>query len=203
MSAALPPDKISRRRRLIRSFEAKSLVGRNRAEKIADFITAAAGSIPFLILNTYLFLIWILLNVNVIPGIEPFDPFPFGLLTMIVSLEAIFLSIFVLLSQNRAAHIARLREELVLQVNLITEEEITKALEILERIQSKVGIKKEDPELTRMLERINTSYIEQSLQKQIDIGTGNFFGHIIGTSPVKKDGKQAKTGNGEQKIKAI
>src|SRR3989344_4198378 len=188
MSTVDPPDKISRRRRLIRSFEAKSLVNRNKAEKIADFITTSAGSIPFLILNVYWFVIWILLNTNVIPGIEPFDPFPFGLLTMIVSLEAIFLSIFVLLSQNRAANIERLREELALQVNLITEEEITKVLELLVRIQGKLGIKHEDVELNRMLERINTSYIESSLQKQIDTGTGKILDNIIGMP--KKNGKQ-------------
>ena len=188
MSTVAPPDKISRRRRLIRSFEAKSLVNRNKAEKIADFITTSAGSIPFLILNVYWFVIWILLNTNVIPGIEPFDPYPFGLLTMIVSLEAIFLSIFVLLSQNRAANIERLREELALQVNLITEEEITKVLELLVRIQGKLGIKHEDVELNRMLERINTSYIESSLQKQIDTGTGKILDNIIGMP--KKNGKQ-------------
>ena len=175
-------DKMSRRRRIIRSFEAKSLHNRNFGEKLADTITASTGNIAFLLLNVYWFSIWIVLNVNVIPGVVPFDPFPFGLLTMIVSLEAIILSVFVLLSQNRAAHIDSLRDELHLQVNLIAEEEITKVLEILADMRAKMGIKREDPELSRMLERIDTSYIERTLQKQVDTGTANILKIITQTS---------------------
>lgn len=189
-NAAPPPDKISRRRRLIRAFEAKSILNRTRTEKFADFVSSSVGSIPFFIFHVYWFIAWIALNSNLISGIVPFDPFPFGLLTMVVSLEAIFLSIFILLSQNRAANIDRLREELDLQVNLIAEEEITKSLEILARVADKLGIKMDDPELTRMLERINTSYIERSLQKQIDTGTGKLLDTIIGTTLNKKNGKQ-------------
>lgn len=189
-NAAPPPDKISRRRRLIRAFEAKSILNRTRTEKFADFVSSSVGSIPFFIFHVYWFIAWIVLNSDVIPGIEPFDPYPYGLLTMVVSLEAIFLSIFILLSQNRSANVDRLREELALQVNLIAEEEITKSLEILARIADKLGIKMDDSELRRMLERINTSYIERSLQKQIDTGSGKFFGNIMGASPGKKNGKQ-------------
>lgn len=179
-------DKISRRRRIIRSFEAKALAHRHFGEKLADSITASTGSIVFLLLNGYWFVIWIVLNTNVIPGVVPFDPFPFGLLTMIVSLEAIILSIFVLLSQNRAAHIDSLRDELHLQVNLIAEEEITKVLEILSDIRTKVGIKKEDPELMRMLERIDTSYIERALQKQSESGAGNLLTILSTAHPTDK-----------------
>lgn len=191
-------DKISRRRRIIRSFEAKALHHRNFSEKLADTITASTGSVAFLLLNAYWFAIWIVLNVGIVPGVVPFDPFPFGLLTMIVSLEAIILSVFVLLSQNRAAHIDNLREELHLQVNLIAEEEITKVLEILADIRTKMGIKKEDTELARMLERIDTSYIERTLQKQADSGTSNMLRIITNSSsqdkPVeKKEEPQKKT----------
>lgn len=87
-------------------------------ERIADVIAEFSGSIAFLLLNAAFFGIW--LGVNVIPGIE-FDPYPFGLLTMIVSLEAIFLSIFVLVSQNRQADKDRIRNELDYQVNLKAE----------------------------------------------------------------------------------
>ncbi|MBI2443527.1 MAG: DUF1003 domain-containing protein [Candidatus Levybacteria bacterium] len=175
MSQNPPVDKITRRRRFIRSFEGKSLRGRRFTEKVADQITATFGSFTFAVLHIYWFLLWILINNNLIPGIHPFDPFPYGLLTMIVSLEAIFLSIFVLLSQNRASQVANLREELLLQVDLIAEEEITKVLELLSEIRTKMGIKREDPELARMLERIDTSYIESSLQRQIDAGSTNIL----------------------------
>ncbi len=168
-------DKLSRRRRIIRSFEAKSLTHRTFSQKVADAITSGSGTIAFLLINLYVFALWISLNTNVIPGIIPFDPYPFGFLTMVVSLEAIVLSVIVLLSQNRAAQIASLREELHLQVNLIAEEEITKVLELLAEVREKVGIKKNDPELDRMLQRIDTSYIERSLQKQIDAGSTNIL----------------------------
>lgn len=161
-------DKVIRRRRLIKSFESKALSNRKFTDKISDFITDFSGSISFLALHIIWFGVWILINMSFFPGVEAFDPFPFGLLTMIVSLEAIVLSVFVLLSQNRDAKISKLRDELHLQVNMIAEEEITKILELLHEMREKMGIKKEDRELEKMLERIDTSYIERSLQKQID-----------------------------------
>lgn len=186
-------DKISRRRRIIRSFEAKALGHRKFTEKIADSVTAAFGSFTFGVLHVYWFGLWIVLNTGLIVWITPFDPFPFGLLTMIVSLEAIFLSILVLLSQNRAGQVASLREELHLQVDLIAEEEITKVLEILSEIRTKVGIKSDDPELTRMLQRIDTSYIESSLQRQVDAGSTNILKSI---TPSGLQGIGVKTQNG-------
>lgn len=173
-----PTDKLTRRRRLIKAFEKKALGHRTWPEKVADAVTENTGSITFLLINLYWFFAWIILNIEVIPGIIPFDPFPFGLLTMIVSLEAIVLAIFVLVSQNRAAKISALRDELQLQVNLIAEEEITKVLEVLSDIRGKVGIRKPDPELEKMLERIDTSYIEQSLQRQMENSNIDYI-HIV------------------------
>jgi len=87
-------------------------------QRIADVIAEFSGSIPFLVLNAVFFGVW--LSVNAIPSIA-LDPYPFGLLTMIVSLEAIFLSIFVLVSQNRQADKDRIRNELDYKVNLKAE----------------------------------------------------------------------------------
>jgi len=87
-------------------------------QRIADVIAEFSGSIPFLVLNAVFFIVWIVMNV--IPQIT-FDAYPFGLLTMIVSLEAIFLSIFVLVSQNRQADKDRIRNELDYKVNLKAE----------------------------------------------------------------------------------
>ncbi len=87
-------------------------------QRIADVIAEFSGSIAFLLLNAAFFGIWLV--VNALPSIA-FDPYPFGLLTMIVSLEAIFLSIFVLVSQNRQADKDRIRNELDYQVNLKAE----------------------------------------------------------------------------------
>ena len=97
---------------------------RSTVQRVADWIAGFSGSIPFLLINAGLFLIWIVVNTNLVPGVRAFDPFPFGLLTMAVSLEAIFLSIFVLISQNRQAAKDRVRSDIEYDVNLKAELEI-------------------------------------------------------------------------------
>jgi uncharacterized membrane protein len=86
------------------------------------------------------FAVWIAANVGILP-VEPFDPYPFGMLTTIVSLEAIFLSTFVLVSQNRQAAIAERRAELDLQINLLAEHEVTRMLAMLDAISKRLDIK--------------------------------------------------------------
>lgn len=157
-----------RRRQFFKSFESKSLRSRSLLTQLSDDLTSVFGSSGFLVLNFFVFISWILVNLGYVRGIEPFDPFPFGLLTMAVSLEAIFLAIFVLVSQNRSSYINSIREEVHLRVNLIAEEEITKTLEVLAEIRKKVGIKEEDPELEEMLKRIDTNYIERSILEQMN-----------------------------------
>lgn len=155
-------------RTLIRSFEAKELRKRPFIVKIADSLTSFFGSLTFLGFNAFIFTIWLLINTGTIPIIPIFDPFPFILLTMIVSLEAIFLTVIVLLSQNRQGLVNSLREELDLQVNLLSERELTKTLSLLSDIHRHLGIKRDaDPELESMLKDIDTSYIERKLETQI------------------------------------
>lgn len=160
--------RLKSRRRVIKSFEAKANANRTLSEKTADFITVRLGSMTFLIINALWFLIWVCINTGFIPVIPPFDPFPFGLLTMVVSLEAIFLAIVVLISQNRAAKIDDLREEVDLQITTIAEEEITKIMELQMLLLKKNGIDvSEDIELQKMLEPIDPEEIEKKLEKQI------------------------------------
>jgi uncharacterized membrane protein len=111
--------------------EARTLGGR-----IADAITDFTGSMVFVYVHVVWFAVWILLNVGLIhiPNISEFDRFPFSLLTMIVSLEAIFLSTFVLISQNRLSCASEKRAELDLQVNLLAEQKATKVLEMLDQL---------------------------------------------------------------------
>ncbi|HEU0090503.1 MAG TPA: DUF1003 domain-containing protein [Vicinamibacteria bacterium] len=97
---------------------------RTTVQKVADWIADFSGSIPFLVLHILFFAAWILLNVPRIPGAPMFDPFPYGLLTMVVSLEAIFLSVFVLLSQNRQAAKERIRGDIEYEVNIKAEMEV-------------------------------------------------------------------------------
>jgi len=123
----------------------------------------------FLLFNLLFFTFWILANTGNVPGVPVFDPFPFILLTMIVSLEAIVLTVIVLVSQNRQAEITTLREELDMQVNLMAEREITKVLDLQKIIIKKLGVKIKDPELEEMTKETDISYIEQQLAEQIKI----------------------------------
>jgi uncharacterized membrane protein len=160
--------KLQANREIIKSLKAQQDEKRGLAEKVADFLTAVFGSMGFLILNILWFAVWFVLNLGLIPGIEPFDPFPFGLLTMIVSLEAIALAIIVLISQNRSAKIADLREEVDLQVDMMTEREITKLLRLVAAIAEKQGIElSDDEDLQTMLEPTPMDKIEAALEKQV------------------------------------
>ena len=161
-----PPSNISKR--IIRSLKAKSDARRNSAEIVADWMTNTLGSIWFLALNILWFCTWILVNIGAIPGLSIFDPFPFGLLTMIVSLEAIILAIFVLISQNRASQVDDLREEIDLQVDIITEQELTKLIHMTSILMEKNGIDlRKDTELQTMIKPTNMNRIEKILEKQI------------------------------------
>ena len=106
---------------------------------LADAITAFSGRMIFVYVHIVWFGVWILLNTGRI-GVRPFDPFPYGLLTMIVSLEAIFLATFVLISQNRLGQEAEHRADLALHIGLLTEHELTRVLQMLDVIQDKLGI---------------------------------------------------------------
>ncbi len=159
--------RLKSRRRIIKSFEAKANSNRTITEKIADVMTSRLGSMAFLTFNALWFLTWIIINTGMVPLVKAFDPFPFGLLTMIVSLEAIFLAIIVLISQNRASKIDDIRDEVSLQITTIAEEEITKMMELQVLILKQHGIDvSEDKELQQMLEPTDKNRIEKKLEQQ-------------------------------------
>ncbi len=111
---------------------------RTVAQKSADWIAAFSGSIPFLMLHVVGFGIWLFVNWVNVPGIPQFDPYPFGFLTLVVSLEAIFLSVFVLLSQNRQAAKDHVRSDVEYDVNLKAELEIGHLHEKVDRLTAEV-----------------------------------------------------------------
>ena len=152
---------------IIKSFEAKALKKRPPIQKLADLLTTSFGTVWFLIINIAFFATWMLVNSGKIPAIPIFDPYPYVLLITFVSLEAIILAIIVLISQNRESQIGNLRDELQLQVELISEKEISKVLLLLQEIIKAQKIKISDPELEEMLKEVNTSYIERKLHDQI------------------------------------
>jgi len=161
-------ERLKRHEEKIESFRKKIDGKRTFTDKLADGINTSFGSVSFFFGNLIFFAVWIGLNVNIIPGVIPFDPFPFGFLTMIVSLEAIFLSIFVLMSQNRQAKIGDLREEVDLQINRIAEKEITKLLQMQAILMKHQGIRIEgDEQLEGMMKAIDTNMIQRELEKEV------------------------------------
>jgi uncharacterized membrane protein len=111
-----------------------------RQERLADAITAFTGSMRFVYLHLAIYSAWILANVGVVPGISKFDP-SFVILAMEASVEAIFLSTFVLISQNRTAAAANKRADLDLQINLLTEHELTKLTGVVSVIAARLDVR--------------------------------------------------------------
>ena len=136
----------------IRVWERAALHHRTPAERASDSITRAAGSGRMLVLHIVWFAAWLLINTGTIQVIPIFDRFPFPLLTMLVSLEAIFLSLFVLASENRLTKQSEKRAHLDLQVNLLAEREMTAVLILLRDVARHLDIKTSlPPEMLRDL----------------------------------------------------
>ena len=132
--AQRPPVVLEENVEAIKVWERATLQARSRAEQLGDWIAGTAVSGPGLLLHLAWFGLWVSANVGLLPGVAPFDPFPFPFLTMTVSLEAIFLALFVLGSQNRLARQSEKRSHLDLQVNLLAEREMTAVLQLLRDI---------------------------------------------------------------------
>lgn len=136
---------------------------RGFADKVAAFVAKFCGSITFVWIHVAIFAAW--LAFNSIPGLPHFDPYPFTFLTLCVSLEAIFLSAFILISQNYEMRISDRRNQLDLQINLLAEQENTKMLQLLEAIAQKVGCGMEDDPEIRALEEATRP---ETLARQIE-----------------------------------
>ena len=157
-----------------RAIKAQHSSNRSKMEVMADRMIGFASSTPFLAIHALIFIGWIYWNLP-FSGLKKFDPYPYGMLTTIVSLEAIFLSIFVLMTQSRESKIGELREELTLQVNLRVEEEVTKTLHLVAGLYSRLGLKlADDPELKSMLEPLDPKRIEEDLAEQIHASIPQF-----------------------------
>lgn len=155
------------------SFRARQELRKKWADRLADWLTESFGTVWFFSIHILFFAVWILLNLGALPGVSVFDPFPYGLLTMVVSLEAIFLSIIVLISQNRASETEELREELDLHINVRAEGEITRILNMLDTIHDHLGLSPEDDEeLKTMKQKTDIDAIEDEIGKEIERSRG-------------------------------
>lgn len=148
--------------------EEAALASRSLSDRIAGFIARFCGSMTFVSVHVAIFAGWLLFNS--IPGLPHFDPYPFTFLTLVVSLEAIFLSTFILISQNHELRITERRNQLDLQINLLTEQENTKMLQMLERIARKVGVPMDDDPAVHILKKAThpEALVEQIEQAQRD-----------------------------------
>jgi uncharacterized membrane protein len=130
---------IQRNIRKIIQIRQKASQDQSFQDRIANAMTSFSGSMAFFYVHILWFLLWFLLNTGHL-GVQVFDPYPYGFLTMVVSLEAIFLATFVLISQNLLARGAERLTDLGLQTSLLTEHELTRVLQMLRTIQNKIGI---------------------------------------------------------------
>lgn len=171
----------------VRSLKAQADAKRTPIEKLADWLTTFFGTVSFLVINVIVFVVWIVVNNGGVPGVAVFDPFPYVLLTTTVSLEAIVLAIIVLISQNRAARISDVREEIDLHVNRIAEAEVTQILRLLTEVAKKSGINTDDdPEIQRMLRPIRNSDIQRKVEQQTDPKNNSEWEQLARQIPIHK-----------------
>jgi uncharacterized membrane protein len=135
---------------------------KTRADQFAVFVAELLGSITFLILCVIIFVVWIGYNLN---APKPFDPFPFPVLEMAVSIFAVILSVSVLINQNRQGRMDKIRQQVEFEVNVRAEEEITKMLSMLHEIQHKLGIEHTGD---KELEEMKASTDVKQIHKNID-----------------------------------
>ena len=155
-------------RRPMTALKAAHRANRTRIERLGDALIGITSANPFLIVHVLWFAVWISWNTGLL-GFRVFDPFPFGLLTLVVSLEAIFLTILVLISQKRESAVAELREELTFQVILRIEAEVTKNLQLGAGLYTRLGHKySEDDDLREMLQNLDPEDMERELAEQIN-----------------------------------
>ncbi len=139
MAAPHPETVLENIRAIIRMQEEQDRE-RSATDRIADAIGTFAGTVTFVALHLLWFAVWAGVNTGVLPVVRAFDPYPFQLLCMIVSMEGVLLSTFVLIKQNRMGQRGDRRNHLDLQVNLLTEKEVTKVIQMLEGISAHLGI---------------------------------------------------------------
>ena len=154
---------------LIAQLEATKAAKRSPADRIADAITHFCGSMAFVYVHVGWFGGWMLWHL--LPGLPQairFDPYPFQFLTFVVSLEAIFLSTFILISQNRQNRISELRNHLDLQINLLSEQENSKVLAMLEALLRFHGLVQPDPEIASLAEATQPDMLIQQIEQSLE-----------------------------------
>ena len=164
MNQSTAADGVSENAQKIMRLDNRDRIAMGLSDHFADLMTRLSGSMSYVWLHVGWFTAWIVVNLGLF-GLTAFDPFPFGFLTMIVSLEAIFLSTFVLISQNRQATQADRRAKVDLQVNMIAEQEITKVIALVAEIHEHLGLGgSHDGELACMQEPTHVNALADAVE---------------------------------------
>jgi uncharacterized membrane protein len=153
--------------RAVATLENEAQQRRTAAQRFGDWITARAARESSIVSHAVWFAVWIALNSR--RGLKPFDPFPFTLLTTVVSLEAIFLTLFVLASENRLTQEADRRGHLDLQINLLAEQEMTMVLRMLKEVCEHLDLHKTtaSPQFQELAKRTDIVQLAEQLEKSV------------------------------------
>src|SRR4030095_6134737 len=152
----------------VSAMEHEALASRSNSQRLGDLIARSAGQMWFIVGHAVWFGVWIALNCGVVAGGRPVDPFPFSFLTFFVSLETIFLSLFILMSQNRSSSQADARAHLDLQINLLSEQESTKMLQMLRSLCRHHGLADaSDPDVEHLERRTEPEELLRELKESL------------------------------------
>jgi uncharacterized membrane protein len=149
--------------------EEEALERRSSSERVADAVGGFAGNFLFIVLHLVLLVAWLLINSGKIPSTRPFDPYPFSLLGVIVAVEAVILSSFILMRQNRMMRRGERRDHLNLQVDLLAEKEITKLLQMVRAICGHMGLQDimADKDIRDLSQNTSIESLSQTLEDRL------------------------------------
>lgn len=167
-----PPQAVRENIETVLRVESGFLSRRTAADRVSDGIAAFVGTLAFVVLHFVWFAAWALVNAGMIGAIKPFDPYPFQLLAMIVSLEGVLITTFVLIKQNRMSDLSERRAHVDLQVNLLTERETTRLLRLTEEIATHLGVRGAREGVGELGEDTKVEGLIEALDQGIAKGTG-------------------------------
>jgi uncharacterized membrane protein len=155
--------------RAVAGLEQEALQNRSLSERVSDVLTGVIGTLLFIAVHLLWFATWILWNLGIMPMLTPFDPFPFGILTLIVSTEGVLLAIIILISQNRMTRQADRRTHLDLQMSVLSEQEMTLLLHMVGRISERLGVTADDKheELQQLLRKTDVRNLMTLLESYL------------------------------------
>lgn len=164
-----PPALVTENIDAILRAEEDALEHRSLADAIMEQIGGSIGTMWFVVVHLLAAVIWVAINLGLVPGLAAFDPYPFNFLSTVASIEALLLVAFVLRKENRMSALADRREHLDLQVNLLTERETSKTLQLLLKLCEKHGIQEEarDPEARELAQTTRIGHVLDELGKRL------------------------------------